>query len=162
MDERIRRRLQDVSENLSIYSAIPPSEVEKAFNFNAEQMETASSQELSKYAIMLAQYLITLQVRYNTSRVVASQKKKVLDRKVKTVLNSDASIKGKSLIERERLVIDLTPDLQELELEYDIAAAERDLVEGLDKPIIELINALKSELRRRTDERYHMERERAQ
>jgi len=160
MDERIRNRLLEVSESLSIYNATPPSEVDEVFNFNVSEMETISSAKISRFAIVLAQYLITLQVRFNTARVVASQKKKVLDRKVKNLLNATPSIKGKSLAERERNAIDGSEELIELEVEYDVAAAERDLLEGLDKPIIELINALKSELRRRTEERFHTDRER--
>ncbi len=68
---------------------------------------------------------------------------------------------GKTLKEREANAIALDPELQVLELEYDEAAAERDLLDGIDKPIIELINALKSELRRRADERHYTDRERA-
>jgi len=160
MDERIRSKLQEVSDNLSIYSAVPPSGVEKVFNFNTSQLETLPTQDLSKFAIILAQYLITLQVRYNTSRVIASQKKKVLDRRVKNSLAMVPLEKGKTVAERERVVIDCDPVLQDLELEYDVAAAERDLIEGLDKPITELINAFKSELRRRIEERHYTDRER--
>ena len=109
---------------------------------------------------MLGQYLITLQVRFNTARVIASQKKKVLDRKIQEVINSGAA-EGSTLKERERNAVAASPELQALELDYDEASAERDLLDGIDKPITELINALKSELRRRAEERQYTSRERA-
>lgn len=160
MDERIRRKLKETSDSLSLYSALPPSKIEEVFNFNAREMDVIPSATLSQYTIMLGQYLITLQVRFGTARVMASQKKKVLERKVQTLLQMGA-VEGKTLKEREANAIALDPELQTLELEYDEAAAERDLLEGIDKPIVELMNAIKAELRRRADERQHVERERA-
>jgi hypothetical protein len=98
-------------------------------------------------------------VRYNTARVVAGQKRKVLDRKIAELLKQ-GDVDGKTLKEREANAVISDTVLQELEVEYDEAAAERDLLEGLDKPITELINALKSELRRRAEERQYIARER--
>lgn len=159
MDERIRNRLRETSDSLSLYSAMPPSDIEEVFNFNVREMDSAPSQTLSKFTVMLGQYLITLQVRFNTARVIAGQKKKVLDRKVKDLINSGA-VEGATLKERERNAVASSEELQALELDYDEAAAERDLLDGLDKPITELINALKSELRRRAEEKHYTVRER--
>ena len=160
MDERIRNKLRETSDSLSLYSATPPSDIEQVFNFNVRELESTPSQDLSRFTVMLGQYLITLQVRYNTARVMSSQKKKVLDRKVKNLISAGA-VEGATLKEREYNAVASSPDLQALELDYDEAAAERDLLEGLDKPITELINALKSELRRRAEERQYTNRERA-
>ena len=160
MEERIRKKLLDISNDLVLYSAQPPSGVEKVFSFQpAIDMEATTSATLSQFTIMLAQYLISIQVRFNTSRVIASQKRKVLDRKVYELLKA-GEVEGKTLKEREANVISSEPDLQALSGDYDVAAAERDLLDGLDKPITELINALKSELRRRAEERQYTERER--
>lgn len=159
MDDRIRTRLMETSDSLSLYSASPPSGIEEAFNFNVHEMEVVSSSTLSKYTVMLGQYLITLQIRFNTARVIASQKKKVLERKVQELIQAGTA-EGKTLKEREANAIAMNPELQGLELDYDEAAAERDLLEGLDKPIIELINAFKSELRRRAEEKHYTDRER--
>ncbi len=160
MDPRIKKRLQEVSESLSLYSALAPSAIDEVFNFNVREMDTIASATLSKYTVMLGQYLITLQVKYNTARVVAGQKKKVLERKIQDLIQSGV-VEGKTLKEREANATALDPDLQALELDYDEASAERDLLDGIDKPIIELINAIKSELRRRAEERHYTERERA-
>lgn len=159
MEDRIRNRLKETSDALSLYSAVPPSAVEEVFNFNVREMDTISSLILSQYTVMLGQYLITLQVRFNTARVIAGQKKKVLERKVQELMQSGV-VEGKTLVERRANAIALDPALQALELDFDEASAERDLLEGIDKPITELINALKSELRRRADERHYTERER--
>ncbi len=160
MDPRIKNRLRETSESLSLYSAQAPSEIEEVFNFNVRAMETLGSDMLSKYTVMLRQYLITLQVRFNTARVISGQKKKVLERKVQELIQAGV-IEGKTLKEREANAIALDPELQALELDYDEASAERDLLDGIDKPIIELMNALKSELRRRGEEKYYTNRERA-
>lgn len=159
MDEQVRERLKRTSDDLSLHTAAPPSGVEEVFNFNAREMESVPSQVLSQYTVMLGQYLITLQYRYNVARVEASTKKKVLDRKVKSLLQS-GDIPGKTLSEREANAIASDPYLQELEQSYDVAAAERDLLDGVDKPIIELMNALKAENNRRRDERNIIARER--
>lgn len=155
MDDRIRDRLLATSIALSLYSATSPSEVEEVFNFKpGVDMEATDSKTLSRYTIILAQYLITLQVQYNTARVISSQKKKVLERRITNLLKS-GQVEGKTLKEREANAVSSNEELQALELDYDEAAAERDLLEGLDTPIIELINALKSELRRRAEERQY-------
>lgn len=159
MDERIRNKLKQTSDSLSLYSATPPSDIENVFNFNVRELDSTPSQNLSRFTIMLGQYLITLQVRFNTSRVMASQKRKVLDRKVKNLISAK-TILGSTLKEREHNAISLSQELQALELDYDEAAAEKDLLEGLDKPITELINAFKSELRRRAEERHYTNKER--
>ena len=159
MDPRIKNRLRETSDALSLYSAMPPSEVEEVFNFNVREMDSLPSATLSKYTVMLGQYLITLQVRFNTARVMGGQKKKVLERKVQELIQAGV-VEGKTLKEREANAIALDPELQALELDYDEAAAERDLLDGIDKPIIELINAIKSELRRRAEERHYTDRER--
>jgi hypothetical protein len=158
MDDRIRNRLRETSESLSLFSARSPSEIEEVFTFNAREMDTLSSAVLSKYTVMLGQYLITLQVRFNTSRVIAGQKRKVLDRKVQALIQSGVP-EGKTLKEREANAIAGSQELRALELDYDEASAERDLLDGIDRPIIELINAIKSELRRRGEERQYTERE---
>jgi len=159
MDEKIRNKLRETSNSLSIHKAVSPSQIENAFNFDVNILEATPSQQISQYTIMLAQYLITLQARFNTARVIASQKKKVLDRRVKALLQT-GEVKGSTLKEREANAIASSVELQALELEYDEAAAERDLLDGLDKPITELINAFKSELRRQADERQYTSRER--
>jgi len=160
MDPRIKNRLRETSESLSLYSAMPPSEIEEVFNFNVREMDAISSQTLSKYTVMLGQYLITLQVRFNTARVLGGQKKKVLERRIQELIQSGVA-EGKTLKEREANAIAMVPELQALELDYDEASAERDLLDGIDKPIIELMNALKSELRRRAEEKHYTDRERA-
>ncbi len=159
MDPRIKNRLMETSESLSLYSAQPPSAIEEVFNFNVRAMETVDSATLSKYTVMLGQYLITLQVRYNTARVIAGQKRKVLERKVRGLIQSGV-VEGGTLKEREANAIALDPELQGLEIDYDEASAERDLLDGIDKPIIELMNALKSEMRRRAEEKHYTNRER--
>lgn len=160
MNDLVRDRLKQVSDDLSLHVAAPPSRIEEVFNFNARNMEAISSQILSEYVVMLGQYLITLQYRYNVSRVEASTKKKVLDRRVKSLLQA-GDIPGKTLSEREANAIATDAELGILEQEYDIAASERDLLDGIDKPIIELMNAIKAENNRRRDERAIISRERS-
>ena len=92
--------------------------------------------------------------------MIASQKKKVLERKVRGLIQA-GKVEGGTLKERESNAVATDPELQALELDYDEASAERDLLDGIDKPIIELINAFKSEIRRRDAERQYMEKERA-
>ncbi len=160
MDDSIRDRLKQVSDDLSLHIAAPPSQIEEVFNFNARNMEAISPQTLSQYVVMLGQYLITLQYRYNVSRVEASTKKKVLDRRVMSLLKS-GTIEGKTLTEREANAIESDIELQLLEQELHTATAERDLLDGIDKPIIELMNAIKAENNRRRDERNITSRERS-
>ena len=158
MDPRIKNRLRETSESLSLYSAQPPSQIEEVFNFNAREMDTVPSSTLLQYTVMLGQYLITLQIRFSTARVISSQKKKVLERKVQDLIQSGV-VEGKTLKEREANAIAIDPELQAIELDYNEATAERDLLDGVDRPIIELMNALKAESNRRRDERMITARE---
>lgn len=159
MDERLRQRLKEVSDDLSLHTAAPPSGIEEVFNFNARQMESLPSQLISQYTVMLGQYLITLQYRYNVARVEASTKRKVLENKVKSLLQN-GEIPGKTLEERKANAIASSPELEDLRDQVDRASAEKDLLEGIDRPIIELMNALKAENNRRRDERNIVAKER--
>ena len=160
MDERTQQRLLDTSNSLCLFSIGTVSEVEEVFSFRPSQdMDITPAQTLSRYTVILAQYLISLQVKFNTARVIASEKRKLLDRRVAEALAVGIP-KGATQKERFANAILSDPLLREIEAEYDEAAAERDLLEGLDKPITELINALKSELRRRAEERNAVHRER--
>ena len=159
MDELVRNRLQQVSDDLSLHVAAPPSEIEEVFNFDARKMDTVPTTIISQYVVMLGQYLITLQYRYNVAKVISSMKKKAFDRKVKFILQS-TDVQGKTLSEREANAIAASLELQELEQALDVATAERDLLDGVSKPIIELMNALKAENNRRRDERDITARER--
>jgi hypothetical protein len=48
IEDLIRDRLKRVSDDLSLHSAAPPSQIEEVFNFNARQMEAVSPQVLSQ------------------------------------------------------------------------------------------------------------------
>ncbi len=159
MEDRVRKKLRDVSNSLSLHKIVAPTQIESVFNFDVSNLEATSSLQISQYTIMLAQYLITLQSRYSTARVISSQKKKILDRRVKALLQI-GEVKGSTLKEREANAIASSEELKTLELEYDEAAAERDLLEGIDRPITEYINAFKTEQRRRENERHYINKER--
>ena len=150
MDKRIRERLEETSDRLLLYNIAIPSQINDAFNFDVRNLETVDSAVLSKFVVMLSQYLVTLRVKFNTARIMASESKKILERRVMSAAkNSEA----KTLKEREREVLENSPELLEMEIIHEADVAERDLLEGLDGPITELINAFKSEIKRRAEEK---------
>jgi len=147
MDE-INDYLNKKSEELMVYK-MPKNEslMEEVFAYDPRTLESTSSENISKYAIGLAQFLIYFTSQINKSRVLLMQKRKFIE-----VYIEQSDIKGRTKAEKRRKVIEANQELKSIET--DIEALEQEIVmtENLEKYYIELINTFKRELTRREHE----------
>jgi len=148
--DKINEYLNKKSKDLMVYK-MPRNEdlMEEIFAYDPRTLESTSSEDISKYAIGLAQFLIYFASQINKSKVLSMQKRKFMEMSIE---QSDVA-KGKlTKAQYKRSVIDSSDELKQLEV--DIEALEQEIVmtENLEHYYIELINTFKRELGRRENE----------
>ena len=148
--DKINEYLNKKSKDLMVYK-MPRNEdlMEEIFAYDPRTLESTSSEDVSKYAIGLAQFLIYFASQINKSKVLSMQKRKFMEMSIE---QSDVA-KGKlTKAQYKRSVIDSSDELKQLEV--DIEALEQEIVmtENLEHYYIELINTFKRELGRRENE----------
>jgi len=149
MDE-INKYLNKRSEELMVYK-MPKNEnlMEEVFNFDPRNLESVSSENISKYAIALAQFLIYFTSQINKSRVLLMQKRRFMDLSVK----QSEIAKGRLIkADYKRKVIDSSEELKQIEIDMEALESELIMVENVERGYIELINCFKRELTRREHE----------
>lgn len=149
----VNNRIGQVAQETLLYACSPnQAVVNEALSFNAALLGQVDNQTLSKFTIVLSQYSVFMQVKYNTSYVRYVNAKKRYDFEVRKVI-IDNEIKGKSGVEKEAKALYDVPELSKLKGEVDMAEAERGLLQDIDKALKLLIEAYKKEMGRRHDER---------
>lgn len=147
MDE-INDYLNKKSEELMVYK-VPKNEslMKEVFAYDPRTLESTSSEDISKYAIGLAQFLIYFTSQINKSKVLLMQKRKFIE-----VYIEQSDVKGRTKAEKRRKTIESNKELKSIE--RDIEALEQEIVmtENLERYYIELINTFKRELTRREHE----------
>lgn len=148
--DKTNEYLNKKAKDLMVYK-MPRNEdlMEEIFAYDPRTLESTSSEDVSKYAIGLAQFLIYFASQINKSKVLSMQKRKFMESSVE---QSDIAKGRLTKVEYKRSVIDSSDELKQLEI--DIAALEQEVVmtENLEKYYIELINTFKRELGRRENE----------
>ena len=149
MDE-INDYLNKKSEELMVYK-VPKNEslMEEIFAYDPRTLESTSSEDISKYAIGLAQFLIYFTSQINKSRVLLMQKRRFMDLSVK----QSEIAKGRLIkADYKRKVIDSSDELKQIEIDIEALECELIMVENVERGHIELINTFKRELTRREHE----------
>jgi hypothetical protein len=158
MDKKIRNHLNDRSDHLLLFKAKPNvSLVEEILALNVSDLETIPNETLSKYVIVLSQYLIFFNSQMNKSRVMYKIYQKDFEQAVHTAIRD---IKGKTVGERRTKALEESVALQELEQQVDYYEREVELGKSHDNQVETLINALKRELTRRENENQYIRKER--
>jgi hypothetical protein len=158
MDKKIRDHLNDKSDHLLLFKAKPNiSLVEEVLTLNVSDLETIANEDLSKYIIVLSQYLIFFNSQMNKSRVLYKIYQKDFEQSVHTAIRD---IKGKTVGERRTKALEGSIALQELEQQVDYYEREVELGKSHDSQVETLINALKRELTRRENENLYIRKER--
>ncbi len=121
--------------------------MDEIFRFDPRQLEATSAAKISQYAIGLSQFLVFFVSQINKSRVLLTQKNRVIDMRV-----AQSDIKAKTLVEKRGQVIAANADLQQIEEEIELLECEIKMTENVEKYYIELINSFKRELTRRESE----------
>jgi len=149
MDE-INDYLNKRSKELMVYK-MPKNEslMEEIFSFDPRTLESTSSEDISKYAIGLAQFLVYFTSQINKSRVLLMQKRRFMDLSVK----QSEIAKGRLIkADYKRKVIDSSDELKQIEIDIEALECELIMVENVERGHIELINTFKRELTRREHE----------
>ena len=147
---KVNEYLNKKVEKLMVYK-MPRNEslMEEIFNYDPRTLDSTSSEDISKYAIGISQFLIYFVSEVNKSKVLLMQKKRFIDISIE---QSDIIKARLTKAEYRRKVIDSDEELKQVEI--DIAALEQEIVmtEDLGHCYIELINTFKRELGRRDNE----------
>lgn len=126
--------------------------IEKVLNFNYYHIETLTDLELSKYSIILAQYLIYFKWQLNKTKVDHLKAKNRLETTLFHLMSSEVVKQYKTKTDARSFLINSTSDLISMNENIDLLEYELLLADGLDKPIQEMINVFKREQGRRENE----------
>lgn len=147
---KITEYLNNRAKELMVYK-VPKNEalMEEIFSYDPRTLESTSSEDISKYAIGLAQFLIFFASQINKSKVLLMQKRKFME----TAVKQSTIVKGRSTkADHKRGVIEASEELQKIELDIEALDQEIIMTENLERYYIELINCFKRELTRREHE----------
>ena len=149
---KINEALNKLSEDTLIFSCSPNSQlVAEALSFDVSRLGLIASEMLSKYTIVLSQYSIFMQSKYNESHVKYLNARKLYDFNLwKHIV--DNKVAAKTAGEKENVALTGSEYLMTLKHEVDQYEAERDLLQDMDKALKLLIESLKKEIGRRFDE----------
>jgi len=147
---KVNEYLNKKAEKLMVYK-MPRNEslMEEIFNYDPRTLDSTNSENISKYAIGISQFLIYFTSEVNKSKILLMQKKRFIE----TSIEQSGIVKARSTkAEYRRKVIDSSEELKQVEI--DIEALEQEIVmtESLDKYYLEVINSFKKELTRREHE----------
>jgi hypothetical protein len=146
------------SDELLLNKAAHPKDfITRVLQFNVEEdLDITPLSTLSKFVVVLGQYLITLNFQYGAVKVNHMLLNKDFRRQLKVVSNG---VKGSSVEERESIAVLNSPILVELEHKVMEAQAKVILLEGAQSSITELMQAFKTEINRRFKEKEITSRE---
>jgi len=158
MDTEVQKHLNKRSEELLLFKAKPNlSMVEEVMTLDVVDLETIADDILSKYVIVLSQYLIFFNSQTNKSKVMYKIFSRDFDRAIAKAI---ADVPGKTVAERKAKAVEDSEDLLKLEHTVHHYENEVDLGKDHDNQVTTLINALKRELTRRESENIIIRKER--
>lgn len=128
------------------------SYINKIFNFDVRTLEKIDSADISKYAIAMSQYLVYLKYSYNKIKTDVYSIKRYIDSSVSLTLTDEILKKYKTKTEAKEYIIATNIDLSTANDRLADLEKEIMLLDGVEKPIYELINCFKKELSRRESE----------
>jgi len=148
--DKVNEYLNKKAEKLMVYK-MPRNEslMEEIFNYDPRTLDSTSSEDISKYAIGISQFLIYFASEVNKSKVLLMQKKRFIE----TSVEQSDIVKGRiTKADYRRKVIDSNEELKQVETDIEALEQEVVMTENLERYYIELINTFKRELGRRDNE----------
>jgi hypothetical protein len=148
--DKINEYLNKRAETLMVYK-MPKNKdlMEEIFAYDPRTLEATSSENISKYAIGISQFLIYFVSEVNKSKVLLMQKRRFMDISIKqSEIDKGRLIKA----DYKRKVIDSDEELKQVEIDIEALESELIMVENIEKGYVELINTFKRELGRRESE----------
>ena len=130
--------------------------IDEIWSFEVSSIDTLSTVKLSTYIAALSQWLIYYKAQVNTTKAELSMKQSDYEIGVSAALATDPSLVKKHGTKTAAVAYLTATDRKVIGPLHDrIRSLKQDLarVDGMDKSIIEYINAFKRELDRRRHER---------
>ena len=147
MKQTIMDKVTMLSEQLMLHYAAPDNNlVVEVLQLDASSFPSVSDEDLSKYIIVLGQYLVMLQYNINLKAVEYLYISKTYEHKlmVKT-LNKDFDSSIKTDKAKRALVLDTDDEMKLMMDEVLSAECEKLILHGMDKAVESMLNALKKE-----------------
>lgn len=143
--------MDKLSENL-VNVGFEKNTINIIFNFDYNKLDTVDSSVLTKYCVVIAQYLIYYQFTLNKLKVEI----KINERFIESVIGSTLTknFVSKFSTKKDALLNLMNTDAAMLEANERLNNAKDELmlIEGIDKHLTELIGIFKRELTRREHE----------
>lgn len=152
--ENVIKKVDDLSEYLQLYYASPNRGlVVEVMQLDAGQFDSLANNTLSKYILVLGQYLVMLQHNENMKGIEHMILSKSFDYNV-SVKKISAEIPKSLKTEKEKLywIIQNDSEIEKMYEDLIAAEAEKMLTADMAKAIENLLNALKKEKSTRTPE----------
>mgnify|MGYP000084753305 CR=1 FL=1 len=136
---------------LNYFEDIDPEKelVSKVLSIDPNKIEYLSDVEVSKYSLVLAQFLVYYKYQYNKVKGEQLRIKRLIDYTVFQLLTDDLIKKCRTKAEARQYLISSNSELYNLNDKLFELDNELVLTEGMDKSIQEMINVFKKEMTRR-------------
>lgn len=144
------QHMNEHAEKLLLFKMESDNElIQEAKSLSVRDLESIPSLTLSKYVIVLSQYLVFLTSQVNRSRVMY----KINNRKFEMALyKAIQNVPGKTLTEKKAKALEDDTTLQHYEEQTHLYDLEIEAAKDVEKNITLLVNAIKRELTRREAE----------
>ncbi len=126
--------------------------VQNILILNYNKLDSISDIDLSKYCIILSQYIIYFKWQFNKTKADLMILKNKMESVLFHIMTPEIIKKYSTKTEAKHRLINDVPALIELQQQIDKLEYELFLADGLDKPVQEFINVLKKEQSRRENE----------
>lgn len=129
--------------------------VNEVLSFDIRRVETLSSLDISKYAMVLSQYLVYLRYNQNKIKTEIYTLKRYIDRVIALTMTSEVTKMYKTKLDAREYMIATNRKLDDASSKLEDLEKKQLLLDGVEKPVYELINCFKKEMSRRDNE-YNM------
>jgi len=134
--------------------------MDEIWKMNPRTIPDLPGRTISQYMVALAQYLVYFKAQVNDAKAEIYRLSATIENGVAMSMHDEKLKKFKTKKEAVTYLINISPHLAKLNDKLIIKKRELIAVEGMDKPISELIATLKRELTRRENELYATRMER--
>lgn len=121
----------------------------QVLSLNPRKLEYVSDQDISRYCLVLSQFLVYYKYQYNYTKREQLRLKRLIDSTVFQLLTDDMIKQHKTKADARSYLISSNSKLYNLNDNLFDLENELVLAEGLDKSVQEMINVLKKEMSRR-------------
>lgn len=152
MRHKIMERVNELSEQLLLHYSSPDNNlVIQVMQLDASAFPSVSDEDLSRYIIVLGQYLVMLQHNVNLKSVEYMLISKTYEHKLMIkVLKEDWPPSIKTDKVKRAFIIDKYADISDMMFEVMMSESEKLLLHDMNKAVESLLNALKKEKSTRT------------